>query len=256
MKSITIKRFPALSYARAEAVNTLCVNLTFSGANVKKIMVTSCRASEGKSSLAMNIMRTMANMGRSVVLVDCDLRRSVVNNEFGIVSEEGRKPVGLAHYLAGRADENDIIYKTNIEGAYMVPVGRTLSNPLSLLNSERFTQLLDNLAEKADYVIVDAPPVGTVIDGAQIAKSVDGVLLVVRYNTIRRQELLETKMQIEQTGCPILGTVLTMVKYDNYASKKYYKSYYSKYGSYESRHAIDANDLKNGGKKSSTKTES
>ena len=255
MKTLTIKRFPALSYARAEAINTLCVNLTFSGANVRKIMVTSCRASEGKSSLSMNIMRTMANMGRSVVLVDADMRRSVINSEFAINTEEGRKPIGLAHYLAGRAEPNDIIYKTNYEGAYLVPVGRTLSNPLSLLNSERFTKLLDSLAEKVDYVIIDAPPVGTVIDGAQIAKSADGVLLVVRYNTIRRQELIETKMQIEQTGCPILGTVMTMVKYDNYSSKKYYKSYYSKYGAYESHHAIDANDLKNGSKKNSGKSD-
>ena len=234
MKSVTIRRFPALSYARAEAINTLCINLTFSGENVRKIMVTSSHASEGKSSLSMNIMRTMANMGRKVALVDADLRRSVLTSDYAIKANDGKRLLGLAHLLAGKAGENDVVYSTDIPGAYFVPIGRTLSNPLPLLNSERFRELLDHLAEQVDYVIVDAPPVGTVIDGAQIAKSCDGTLLVVAYNTVHRQELIETKDQLEATGVPILGTVLTMVKFDNYVSRKYYyKSYYSKYGAYE-----------------------
>ena len=246
MKNLIIKKFPELSYSRAEAINTLCINLSFSGENIKKIMVTSSHAAEGKSSLSMNIMRTMANVGRTVALVDADLRRSVLTTEFGLQSEEeGKRMVGLAHLLAGRAEESDVIYQTNIPGAYMVPVGRTLSNPLPLLNSDHFRQLLDHLAQQVDYVIVDAPPVGTVIDGAQIAKSCDGTLLVVCYNKVRRQELIETKEQLEQTGCPILGTVLTMVKYDNYVSRKYYyKNYYSKYYHYESNADSDTTRTK------------
>lgn len=233
MKSLNIRKFPALGYAKAEAINTLCINLTFSGENVKKIMVTSSHATEGKSSLSMNIMRTMAGMGKTVALVDADLRRSSVASEFGLKAEGGEKMMGLAHLLAGKATEDDIIYKTNIEGAYLVPIGRTISNALPLLNSPHLGQLLDHLAESVDYVIVDAPPVGTVIDGAQIAKSCDGTLLVVRYNTVRRQELIDTQAQLEATGTPIIGTVLTMVQYDNYVSRKYYyKSYYSKYGYY------------------------
>ena len=139
---------------------------------------------------------------------------------------------GLAHYLAGKVDMDDVIYSTNIEGAYMIPVGREVSNPLPLLNSQRLEMLLNELAQQADYVLVDAPPVGTVIDGAQIAKSCDGTLLVVSYNTVRRQELMDVQAQLEQTGCPILGTALNMVAYDSYLSKKYYyKSYESSYGS-------------------------
>jgi len=230
MKSLTIKKFPALNYGKAEAINTLCINLTFSGENVKKIMVTSSHATEGKSSLSMNIMRTMANMGRTVALVDADLRRSVITTDFGLKADGGDKMLGLAHLLAGKASEEEVIYKTNIEGAYMVPIGRTISNALPLLNSPRLGELLNHLADNVDYVIVDAPPVGTVIDGAQIAKSCDGTLLVVRYNTVRRQELIETVDKLKATCCPILGTALTMVEYDNYISRKYYyKSYYSKY---------------------------
>ena len=95
------------------------------------------------------------------------------------------------------------------------------------MNSPRFSQLLDQLARQVDYVLVDAPPVGLVIDAAQIAKNCDGSLIVVRYNSVHRQELLDVKQQLEQTGCPIIGTVLNMVEYDSYLGKKYnYKSYY------------------------------
>ena len=182
----------------------------------------------------MNIMRTMANLGKTVVLVDADLRKSMMVSKYRIQFADPERKYGLAHCLAGKADLDNVIYKTNIPRAYMVPVGRTLSNPLTLLNSERFGQILDALAQNVDYVIVDAPPVGLVIDGAQIAKSCDGALIVVSYNAVRRQELIDVKEQIEQTGCSILGTVLNMVEYDNYLSKKYYyKSYYSTYDRYE-----------------------
>ena len=103
--------------------------------------------------------------------------------------------------------------------------------PLALLTNSHFAELLDMLSRMADYVIVDAPPVGVVIDAAEIAKACDGTLIAVNYNDVSRQELLDVKQQIEQTGCPILGTVLNQVDYDNYMGRKYYKSY-SKYGKY------------------------
>ena len=230
MKSIEIRRFAPLSYAGQEAINTLCTNLSFSGEKMKRIMMTSSHASEGKSFLTMNIMRTMAKYGKSVVLVDADLRRSYISSQYNLRFEDEENKWGLAHLLAGMVDENSVIYSTNIEGAYMVPVGREVSNPMPLLNSEHFADLLDRLSKMFDYVLVDAPPVGTVIDAAEIAKSCDGTLIVVNYNTVRRQELIDVKEQLEHTGCPVIGTVLNMVEFDNYFSRKYYyKSYYSHY---------------------------
>lgn len=235
MNEIRINKFAPLSYACEEAVNTLCTNLSFSGAGIKKIMVTSSHASEGKSFITMNVMRTLARLDKTITLVDADLRRSMINSEYGIKFPEGSKRLGLSHYLAGMAEPDDILYATNIENAYMVPVGRDVTNALPLLNSPRFSELLDALAEHSDYVIVDAPPVGTVIDAAQISKSCDGTLLVVGYNSVRRKELVDVKEQLERTGCPILGAVLNMVEMDDYVSKKYYyKSYYSHYNSYYS----------------------
>ena len=234
MNALIIRRFPPLSYACDEAVNTLCTNLSFAGENVKRIMITSCHASEGKSFLSMNVMRTLAKLGKTVVLVDADLRRSMIGPKYALQFAQEQSS-GLAHYLAGMASENEIVYATNIPRAYMVPVGREISNSLSLLASPRFDELLASLAKKADYVIVDAPPLGAIIDAAEIAKSCDGSLIVVNYDSVRRQELINVKEQLEQTECPILGTVLNMVKFDNYLSKKYYyKSYYSYgYGAYD-----------------------
>lgn len=234
MNMLTIKRFPPLGYACSEAVNTLCTNLSFAGENVKKIMITSCHASEGKSFLSMNIMRTMAKLGKTVAFVDADLRRSAIASKYGLQFER-EDPPGLAHFLAGKAQENEIVYATNIPGAYMVPIGREVSNSLPLLVSPHLDELLSSLSQKVDYVIVDAPPLGAIIDAAEIAKSCDGALIVVNYDSVRRQELINVKEQLEQTECPILGTVLNMVELDNYLSKKYYyKSYYSYgYGTYD-----------------------
>ena len=190
-------------------------------------MVTSCHASEGKSFVSMNIMRTMARLGKTVALVDADLRRSMITSQYELEFENNDEAWGLSHWLAGMAEEEQIIYPTNISGAYIIPVGREVSNPLPLLVSPRFDSLLANLAQQVDYVIVDAPPLGAVIDAAEISKSCDGALIVVNHNSVRRQELLSVKEQLEQAGSPILGTVLNMVPFDNYLGRKYYyKSYY------------------------------
>lgn len=229
MKQIDITRFPKTSYAYNEAINTLCTNLSFVGSQIKKIMLTSSHAAEGKTFTSMSIMKKMADLGYSIVHVDADLRKSVIEAEYGLLGIEA----GLSHFLAGKASVSEIIYETNFPGAYMIPVGKTVSNPLTLLNSSKFDALLNKLAERVDYVIVDAPPLGTVIDAAQIARSCDGTLVVIKYNSVSAKELINMKEQLEQTKCPIIGSVLSMVEYDSYMNKKYYyKSYYSHYENY------------------------
>lgn len=224
MKHLNITRFEELDYSCTEALNTLCTNLSFTGNNTKKIMLTSCRAQEGKSFLAMNLMRSLAGIGKRVVLVDADLRRSVLMSRYGIQTL-GKQP-GLTHYLAGICSSDAILCSTDIEGAYMILAGQEVANSLSLLTTNRLSTLLNDLAKMFDIVLVDAPPVGVIIDAAQIAKSCDGVVFVVSNNSIGRRELLDAKQQIERTGCPILGAVLNKVAFDTRSSKKYYYKYY------------------------------
>ena len=231
MNKLELVRFRTLDYACKEAINTLCTNLTFVGNDKRIIMVTSTQAHEGKSFLSMNIMRTLAQLGKKVVLADCDLRKSQIAAKYGVRIQEGTG-YGTVHYLAGMCSLNDVIYETSIPGTYMIPVGREVSNSLALLSTPRLKQMLHALEERFDFVIVDAPPVGVIIDAAEIAKSCDGVIFAVRYNMISRRELLEAKNQIARTGCEVLGAVLNDVDLEALSSKKYYnKSYYTHYNS-------------------------
>lgn len=236
MNTVALKNMPEMSYAGNEAINTLCTNLTFSGENVKKILLTSCRASEGKTFISLNIVRTLAKLDKTVVMVDCDLRKSVIARKHMVLSE-GSSLKGLTHYLAGMVSIEDIVYQVvDIPNLYMVPCGRNVSNSLPLVSSPRLGELLDALAEQMDYVILDAPPVGMLIDAAKIATNCDGTLLVVNYNAVRKQELVDAQEQLEQSGCPILGTVINQADFGDYMSRKYYysKYYYSHYNYYYS----------------------
>lgn len=235
MKSLAFTRFPALDFSCTEAINTLCTNLTFLGDNYKRIMLTSVNGAEGKTFLSMQIMRTLSELGKYVILVDADLRRSMIDARYR--TEYGSKEkLGMTHYLAGKCEIQDVLYATNLPRAFFVPVGYAVSNSLALLNSPRFQELLDQLASQADYVIVDAPPVGMIVDASEIAKSCDGAVITVGYNMIRRRELQESRQQIERSGCAVLGAVLNNVPADAYQSKKYLgRSYY--YSSYKANYA-------------------
>jgi capsular exopolysaccharide synthesis family protein len=230
MNKLEFTKFPPLDYVVAESINTLCTNITFLGSSYKRILITSCHASEGKSFVALNIMRTFAGLRKKVILVDADIRRSTIAMRYRIKGKEKNR-FGLTHYLAGMCEKEDILYETSIPGALFVPAGHLVSNSLSLLSSRSMSSLLNALSGQADYVIVDAAPVGIIIDAAEIAKSCDGALFVVKYNAVHRRELRDARQQIEQTGCPIMGAVLNNVELSKYSNRKYYyKSYYARYG--------------------------
>ena len=228
MKQATITNLEEMDYSGTEALNTICSNLTFSGRDHKKIVMTSCTAGEGKSFLTVHIVQNLARRGKRVVLVDADLRRSFLIKRYGIETEGEWR--GLAHYLAGYDDLDDVVYATNYENVYIVPTGRDVANPVQLIDSPHFTDMLIALARRFDYVIVDAPPVGLVIDAAEIAKVCDGTVFVIEYNKTRRREIIDAQRQIAQSGCPVLGCIINKVTFDSLSAKKYYnKSYYSHY---------------------------
>ena len=239
MKQLKITKFPELDYAGSEAFNTLSTNLSFAGETVKKIMITSCHASEGKSYLSMNLMRTLAQRGMKVALVDADLRRSSIVSRLRM--ETDGEMLGLAHYLAGHCNLDDCIYETNLYGACIMPAGRDITSPMTLIDTPYFGEMLDHLATQFDLILVDTPPVGVVIDAAEIGRRCDGCVLIVNYNTTRRRELVEAKNQMEQSGCPILGCVINKVTFDTLSAKKYYnKGYYNHY--YKSGYYGKSND--------------
>ena len=231
MRKAHIKNLKPLKYTGNEAINTVCSNISFSGRDLKKIVLTSANENEGKSYLSMQIAYTMAKRGKKVVLIDADLRKSVAISRFSITSEGEIR--GLAHYLAGHNSLDEILYETNVTNLNLIPVGRDIANPIPLFLSHTFSNLLKDLAEQYDLVLIDTPPVGVVIDAAEIAEYCDGVIFVARYKCTHRRELIEAKRQIMQSGAQILGCILNDVTFDSISTKKYYgKSYYSHYGYY------------------------
>lgn len=228
MRRALITRMENLDYSGAEALNTICSNIAFSGKNLRKIVTTSCEASDGKSYLTMCIAQNFAKRGKRVVLVDADLRRSTIVKKLGL--EVTGELCGLSHYLTGHNPMEDILYMTNMEGIYVIPAGHDVKNPVPLLDSEDFRNLLNALSQSFDMVFVDAPPVGLVIDAAEIAKACDGSVLILHYNKTRRRDILAAKKQLASTGCAILGCIINKVSFDSIASKKYYnRTYYSHY---------------------------
>ena len=225
MPTFELKRFEPLQYQAKEAVNTLCTNLSFAGGDIKKIMITSCHPQEGKSFITMNLMRSFASLGLRVVLVDADIRASALQSVYGIrISgvESSDKYPGLTKYLSGQCTVDEILGRTNIPNAWMILSGRKVINSLPLLNTPRLKQLLDLLATKFDIVLVDAPPVGTIIDAAKIATACDGTLFVVESGTVSRFHLQRSLSQIEKTGCMLLGTVLNRYDDREHGGKYYY----------------------------------
>ncbi len=229
MKSMMLQSIPTLDYATNEAINTLATNVIFSGEGYKAIMVTSCDKGEGKSFITFELAQKLAVMGYSVVMVDCDIRRSVFCSCYQVAMQ---KPAyGLTHYLAGRCEEEQVIYSSNITGLDIVPAGKEVINSLPLLNSTAFGNLMSHLRSSYDFILVDAPPVGLIVDAAMIASSCDGTIFTITSEKVSRREVKSALQQIEKSGCAVLGVVLNKVSMDTHKSRRYYyKSYYSHYG--------------------------
>ena len=230
MNKVTISRFPALDYACNEAMNTLCTNLSYCGSDIRVVLLTSRYESEGKSSITINMMRTMAGFGKRVLLIDTDLRRSALVRRYRL-SYEQKKPYGLAHYLAGMCDLDDVIYQTDLPNASMIPAGRDVLNSMQLLASPRYGRMIEEVRSRYDMVLVDCPPAGMIVDAVEIAKYCDGAIIVVGYNNGRGQEVGEIAASIAQTGCKVLGAVINGVDVSSVSSRKYYyrSKYYSSY---------------------------
>ena len=227
MLQAQIKADLDLNYAASEAVNTVCSNLSFAGKNIRKIVVTSCEPNDGKSFVSMHVAVNMARRGKRVLLIDADLRLSVLVSHYQIWLEGAG--LGLAHLLSGQCRLEEAIYQTSVPNVCLIPIGTDVQAPLSLIATPDFDGLVRAMGEQFDLVIIDAPPIGLVIDAAEIAKSCDGSLLVLEYNKTHLRALHEARQQLERTGTPILGCVLNKVNMDRLSAKKYY-SYGGKYG--------------------------
>ena len=223
MKQLVIKKIPDLPYYLTEALNQLRVSLSFSGENVKVIMVTSSMPNEGKSFITMQLWKMMAEVGKRVICIDGDLRNSEMKSRWGF-SIDGDMP-GIVHGLSGQAGWNDIVYATDIPNGYIIPGEVNVSNPVNLLEGQRFNSLMDLCRREFDYVLIDTPPLGAVADALSIGPNTDGSLLVIRSGVTKRRAVENSVSLLQRSSIPLLGIVLNRAD-TNRRSSYYYNSYY------------------------------
>ena len=228
-----------MPYDVNEAMKLLRTNLQFCGKDKKVIMITSTLADEGKSTVSINLCRSLAQLGSRVILLDADMRKSVLADR---ISKEKNLP-GLSHLLSARSGLEDVLMETDMENFHMILAGRVPPNPAELLSGARMHKLIEICREEYDYVIVDCPPINLVVDAAIVAPLCDGIVMVVCSGNVPYRLAQGALDQLQATGCPVLGAVLNMVDQKNekyyyrkgYYSKGYYQKYYGEYSSRNSR---------------------
>ena len=211
-----------LDFRTKEAFRTLRTNIEFSGSDVKTFCLTSCTPNEGKSNTSFEVARSFAEYGKKVLLLDADLRKSIMRRRH----KRGKVRYGLSNYLIGRAPLEDIICQTDVRNLHMIFSGPVPPNPSELLGNHRFAKLIEDARKIYDFIIIDTPPLGSVIDSAVVAKYCDGAVLVIESGAISRRFARKVKEQLEISNCKILGVVLNKV---DVGGKGYYGKYYDKY---------------------------
>lgn len=233
-RNITLTEKSNSDYFYEEAIKTLRTNLQFSGKNNKVILLTSAYGSEGKSDTSFQLAKELGKAGKKVLLIDADIRKSAYKARYDIQEETE----GLSQYLSGQIERIDeIVYKTNYENLYIILAGPYAPNPTELLGDEQFGQLLKAARQVFEYVIVDTPPLGAVVDAAVIGQYCDGAMIVIESGATSRKVIQKVKTQLEKSGCHVLGAVLNRVDisghgYYNGGYKKYYANKRAHYYGY------------------------
>lgn len=209
----------------AEGIKTLRTNLMFMSPDNPPhlLLVTSPGPGEGKTLISLNMAIAMAHSGQRTLIVDSDMRRPRVHKALGMTNEEG-----LSNVIMGSSTLDQAVRQTSVENLFMMSCGEIPPNPLELLHTERFQQLVKDLRSKYDRVIFDSPPLAAVSDGLVLSHSVDAVLLILKFGQTRRELLKRSIEQMEALGAPFMGCVLNDI--DAAAGSAYaYSYYYSRY---------------------------
>ncbi|MEE0835669.1 MAG: CpsD/CapB family tyrosine-protein kinase [Clostridia bacterium] len=211
-------------FAADEAYKSLLTNLQFCGNEVQIVTMTSCMPNEGKSTVSLELSKGLASIGKKVLFIDADMRNSVVVNKY--TNARGIK--GLSQLLSGQVSLSDVLYETQYEGFYIIFSGQVPPNPTDLLNGNKFKSLINSSKEIFDYVIIDTPPLGLVIDAAVIANCSDSAVLVCGSGKVSYRLAQNVIKQLNKSGCNIIGAVLNDVSKKGKRGRYYYSYAYGK----------------------------
>lgn len=213
-------------YLYEEALKTLRTNLQFCGKEIRAVLLTSCFPDEGKSDIAFHLAAELGKAGKRVLLLDADIRKSVYLTRYMVTADVS----GLSQFLSGQIKSLEkIIYPTNYDGMDIIFSGPSAPNPSELLGQPIFGEMMRVLRKQYDYVLVDTPPMGNIIDAAVAGQACDGALLVIESGKAGYRMGQKVKIQLEKSGCHVLGAVLNKV---DTKGSRYYSAYYKKYKSY------------------------
>ena len=212
-----------------ECLRGIRTNIQFCGTELKSILITSCTPDEGKSSVTVELARSFAKTGKKVLVIDTDMRKTVMKNRYQIKTENGTPIKGLSHYLSGQTSADSILYQTNVPNLFMILAGQSVPNVTELLDSKRFNSLMNASGEHFDYVFVDTAPLTAAIDSSIVAKKCDGAIMVIEPEANPTRLVQNCKKQLDASGVRILGVVLNKVKTTKNMYGKYYGAYYGNY---------------------------
>ena len=222
---VTLKDPKKSDYFYEESIKTLRTNIQFSSKQVKVVLLTSCYPNEGKSDIAFSLSLEMGKAGKRVLLVDADIRKSNFIKRYSV----NQTIHGLSQYLSGQVERQWITYQTNFPNVDIIFAGPLAPNPSELLGDPAFGELLEEKRKEYDYIFIDTPPIGSMIDAAIVAEKSDGAVLVIESEAVSYSVAQKSLTQLERSGCKILGAVLNKV---DMKKDKYYSSYYGRYGGY------------------------
>lgn len=228
MEKIVLKEQYPMTNREKEIYRTLRTNIEFSGIENQVIAITSCTPNDGKSTVSYYLASALAESGKRTLIIDADLRKSVFMQRFQI----DKKLNGLSHFLSGQLGIDEVIYSSNKDKLYILPSGVFPSNPTELLGNGRMKKLIPALKESFDYVIIDTPPLGSVIDAAVISKNCDASMLILSYDTSSKTEAKKVAEQLKAANSNFLGVVINKADVKTRGYYKKYNGYYKKYGGY------------------------
>ena len=206
----------------SEQYRAIRTNIEYSNVdqNTKTILVTSSDKNEGKTTTVSNLAVSFANLNKKVLLIDCDLRNASIHKMFKI-----NNIYGLTDILAKDRAVDKCIQETELENLYILTAGSTPPNPAEILSSEKMKNLIEDLKNIYDYIFIDTPPIGLVTDAGVLSSFTDGVVLVVKSESVEKKYLEETKKKLDAVDARILGAIL-----NSYKSEQKDYNYYSYYG--------------------------
>lgn len=219
----------------AEALRSIRTMLSMNprGTNYRRLLVTSSVAREGKTTTSVSLAIAMAQSGKRVVILDADLRRPRLHKVF-----DADASIGVTSVLLGAAKIKDVLYPTGIPNLSAIFAGPGTDHPAEMLASDSMKAMLDNLDEHFDAIILDTPPSIALSDAVTLSRWVDGVVLVVKEQSVSRSVVKQTIDMFHQVDANLLGVILNNVDLSQSGSKyKYYYAYRDYYSSYESESA-------------------